>query len=100
VDLAAVTAETFRPHVGTAFRIATPPAHGGVIRLTDVQVLADQPRAPRSQPFSLIFVGPDEPRLDQQIYGLEHDVLGRLELFLVPIGQDPSSGLRYEAVFN
>jgi hypothetical protein len=37
--------------------------------------------------------------LPQRIYRLEHDELGALDLFLVPIGRD-DSGVRYEAVFT
>ncbi len=48
---------------------------------------------PEGQPrlqFSLVFRGPLEPVLPQAIYGLEHDALGHLDLFLVPIG--PAEG--------
>jgi hypothetical protein len=100
MDLAAATAETFRPHIGTDFHIANPSADGGVIRLTDVQVTGVQPHAPRTEPFSLVFLGPGDPRLDQGMYELRHDALGPLELFLVPIGYEAGGGLRYEAVFN
>jgi hypothetical protein len=36
--------------------------------------------------------------LPQATYPVEHDELGRMEIFLVPIGPD-GSGMRYEAVF-
>ena len=48
--------------------------------------------------FALVFRGPLEPVLPQATYAVEHDELGRLEIFLVPIGPD-GSGMRYEAVF-
>jgi len=48
--------------------------------------------------FSLVFVGPPEPQLPQATYVVEHAELGRLDVFLVPIGRTPE-GLRYEAVF-
>jgi hypothetical protein len=38
------------------------------------------------------------PPLPQHIYALEHTSLGKLELFLVPIGPD-ERGMRYQAVF-
>jgi hypothetical protein len=50
-------------------------------------------------PFSLVFRGPLEPLLPQGIHRLEHDALGELDLFLVPIGPD-EAGTRYEAVFG
>ncbi len=57
------------------------------------------PDAERRQPFSLIFRGPKEPILAQRIYALEHGTMGRLEIFLVPIGPD-DAGMCYQAVFS
>jgi hypothetical protein len=51
------------------------------------------------QQFSLVFRGPLEPVLPQQIHRLEHADLGVLTLFLVPLGPD-STGMRYEAAFG
>ena len=53
----------------------------------------------REQPFSLLFRGPLRPLLPQQITTLEHDTLGVLEIFIVPVGPD-EYGQRYEAIFN
>ncbi len=53
----------------------------------------------RRAPFSLVFRGPGEPVLTQRIYALDNETLGRLEIFLVPIGP-VDEGMRYEAVFN
>jgi hypothetical protein len=55
----------------------------------------------RRQPFSLVFRGPNNPLLSQQIYPVEHPVLGTLGIFLVPLGPegDPK-GLHYQAIFN
>jgi hypothetical protein len=49
--------------------------------------------------FSIILVGPNDRFIDQQMYPLKHDVLGEVDLFLVPIGRE-TDGFRYEAVFN
>ena len=51
------------------------------------------------EPFNLLFRGPLEPFLEQQMVVLQHDELGQLELFLVPVGQD-DQGYYYEAVFG
>jgi hypothetical protein len=48
--------------------------------------------------FSLVFRGPLEPVLPQAIYGLDHDALGHLDLFLVPIGA-AAGAMRYQAAF-
>ena len=49
--------------------------------------------------FSLIFLGPGDKFLQQKLYDLEHDTLGRNTIFLVPISED-ERGFSYEAVFN
>ena len=53
----------------------------------------------REEPFSLVLAGPRAPLLPQATYALRHPVLGAIEVFLVPIGQDAESS-RYEATFN
>jgi hypothetical protein len=37
--------------------------------------------------------------LPQQIYSLDHASMGRLSIFLVPIGAD-AGGTQYEAIFS
>jgi hypothetical protein len=87
-----VDADTFEPHVGSDFGVG-----GGALRLDEVTRLAPSPGSPREVPFSLVFVvAPGSAgSLPQQTHVLSHEVLGDLEIFLVPIGPD-----RYEAVFN
>ena len=92
------TAATFAPHRGSEFQL-TEHASGRALRLDEVTAYGGQPGAPRSDPFTLVFSG-DGPVLDQRTYRLEHAVLGALEIFLVPIGQDADGRVRYEAVFN
>ncbi len=50
-------------------------------------------------PFSLLFAARDPRVLEQKIYRLQHDDLGALQIFLVPIGKD-ADGVLYQAVFN
>ena len=58
--------------------------------------LIEIPREPGGRaPFSLVFQGGPSPPLPQRIYAVEHDRVGALEIFLVPIAAD-----RYEAVFT
>lgn len=47
--------------------------------------------------FRLEFLGPHQPILPQAIYPL-HIAEERMEIFIVPIGQEPG-GVRYEAIF-
>lgn len=97
------TPATFTPHVGTAFRISFT---DGSLELTldAVEPLGTREPRPgvpdlRTEPFSLVFLGPLRPVLPQRTWDLAHPVLGTQEVFLVPLG--PKEGrMRYEAVFN
>jgi hypothetical protein len=90
---------TFEPYLETRFAVYDGDEH----RLHVDLIRAERPASARpdaARPFSLVFRGPMEPILQQQIYRLECKGLAEpLDLFLVPIGPD-ASGMRYEAVFN
>ncbi len=49
--------------------------------------------------YSFVLLGPNEKFLGQGMRHIRHEVLGELDLFLVPIGQN-ESGTSYEVVFN
>ncbi len=53
----------------------------------------------KRRPFSILFRAPKETNLPQGIYQVEHEKMGTLELFLVPIMPDENGNL-YESVFN
>jgi hypothetical protein len=95
-----LTIDTFTPLVGTAFRARTDTDGVVDLRLVEVRPLGHQPQAPRVEPFALEFVGSADVPLDQRTWRLDHESLGAVEIFLVPIGSDPAEGYRYEAVFN
>ncbi len=52
------------------------------------------------QAFSVLFVGPAQPILPQRIYRIEHEKMGELDLFLVPLGPNRDGLMRYEIVFT
>jgi hypothetical protein len=85
--LEGLTAETFAPHVGSAFAVA-----GGSLVLHAIRDGGPAPSADLRAPFALEFSGQVE--LEQAIHELDHPALGRLEIFLVRTG--PAT---YEAVF-
>ena len=90
----------FLPCVGHAFHVEA----GGqrvAFELIEATALSagKRPVTVRGEPFSLVFRAPATFNRDQGIYELQHDGLGALSIFLVPIGRD-ATGLRYEAVFN
>jgi hypothetical protein len=85
--------DDFAPLRGERFRIAAGDAAPFDAELVEVTEI---PREPGGRvPFSLVFEGGPTPPLPQRIYHVEHDDLGAIEIFLVPIAAD-----RYEAVFT
>ena len=96
MNLTDATHELFNDVVGDSFSIVAEGATA--IELASVEVRPSPDSAARA-PFILTFQGPVEALLPQSIYVLEHNKLGQLEIFLVPIAQDDHHVL-YEAVFN
>jgi hypothetical protein len=91
----------FNPHLNETFRVHLDAFGVEPIELELVHVAeAGQSSRPQARPpFSIQFLGPPSSQyLVQHIYPLEHPGMGRLDLFLVPLG--PESGrMRYEAIF-
>jgi hypothetical protein len=101
VDLSTARLADFTPWVGTEFRVAAGSGNAIALELVEAAPLTAGGTPPRPEPFSLIFRGPQDGPLDQRIHALEHDRLGRLDLFLVPIGPGTDGkGPYYQAVFN
>jgi len=70
------------------------------LTLVEVRPLPPQPYPGMTRaPFSLTFRGASQVVLPQKLYSLTHATLGRLELFLVPVGRD-GQGVLYQALFN
>ena len=88
-----LTIDDFRPLEGQRFRIAPDGAEPFEVELVEVTEIPGDPGG--RAPFSLVFQGGPNPPLEQGIYRVEHDGLGELEIFLVPIAVD-----RYEAIFT
>jgi hypothetical protein len=91
--LETLTAADFAALRGDRFRITPQGAPPFDAQLVEVEELAREPGG--RAPFSLVFKGGPSPPLPQRIYRVEHDELGAVEIFLVPIAPD-----RYEAVFT
>jgi hypothetical protein len=98
-----LTVDDFAPRVGETFSIDA--GEAGTIELELTSARTQDPKADAvgddgvRSPFTLLFRGPAEPVLAQQICPLENETLGRLDIFLVPLGQTPG-GVDYEAVFS
>lgn len=86
--------QTFAIHYGAAEPLRA--------ELVEVALLGEAPTrqgAPQRAPFSIILRGPMRPILPQRIYRIEHEQMGALDIFIVPIGPD-QAGMCYEAIFN
>lgn len=109
-SLETLTDEDFRDVKGSRFQLTiegTDPGRRVDFELADVTLAARISAASLRTPFSVLFHGPIQPVLRQGIYRLEHDKLGVLELFIVPVGPDEPAtpgeqptAMRYEAVFG
>jgi hypothetical protein len=110
-SLETLTAEDFRGHHGTRFKLTGQSPEGGSAvsveaELADVSEHPPGPPGTSRTPFSVLFNGPLEPVLPQGIYRLEHEQFGSVELFLVPVGPQTASpgkaptAMGYEAVFG
>ncbi|MEH3052927.1 MAG: hypothetical protein PGN13_02825 [Patulibacter minatonensis] len=96
MNLAELTVDAFAPLVGSTF----------VLRAADGEIQAELVGATPSPhpvpegiraPFTLTWIGPPEPRLQQGIHAVEHPRLAEpIELFLVPVGP-PTDAPEYEA---
>ena len=91
----------FSEHRGSEFRIHVAPDREEVLTLIEVKRLGPdgggRPGAPEQ--FSVIFRGGAGDHLPQRTYPMDHETLGKFELFIVPIGPD-DQGMRYQAVFG
>jgi hypothetical protein len=90
----------FAAHLGSAFRLRQP--DGAALELVLLEATAHPhlpPQPGRRRGFSLVFRSALSGRLPQGIYRLDHEAVGAMEVFLVPIGPR-EGGMCYEAVFN
>ena len=91
-----LTHEQFAENLNTKFHVSSDGTQIVELELAEVselKLIATQ------EQFSVAFRGPRDRFLTQGTRPLEHEKLGRFELFLVPVREDPE-GYYYEAVFN
>lgn len=95
-----LTEKEFSKHVNTKFQLELDEQTPFELELVEVKGYVAAPTDQAGlERFSAYFVGPAEHYLPQKVYSLQHDKMGELDIFLVPIGQD-ERGFLYEAVFN
>ena len=97
-----LTVDDFAPAVGQAFVIDAGVAGIIELELTEASTYSQAPPVDDSgsrSPFHLLFRGPPDPVLAQQICRLENATVGTLEIFIVPVGRT-DAGTDYEAIFT
>ena len=88
--------DDFAGQSNTSFRLFFDEATIADVALIEVSELS---RRPRQESFSLLFLAPPNAPALQQIFRVEHPVLGAFELFMVAVGRN-EKGVEYEAIFN
>ncbi len=90
-----LTHEAFAENLNTKFHVS---ADDTMVELEMAEV-SELKQFGTQEQFAVVFRGPRDRFLGQGIRSLEHDKLGKCDLFLVPIRED-AEGYCYEAVFN
>lgn len=96
VDLAKLSVSDFSSHLDAVFEMQ---AAGAIVPLKLAKAESVGQAVREGGAFSLLFVAPSGPFLPQAIYPVSHPTLGRLDIFLVPVGP-VSGGNGYQAVFT
>ena len=97
--LESLTVDAFSTRIGERFSLVADAGTTLPIELIHATTLGSSGSARGRTPFSILFRGPLTPVCPQRIYRLEHESMGNLDLFLVPIGPR-DGGMVYEAIFT
>jgi hypothetical protein len=92
--------KAFKSQLGTTFTIND---QTGKVKTTLVDVTSFASRkeaAAGKEGFSLLFRGPQDIRLQQNTYLIEHEELGLLSFLIVPVLQTRNKRPYYEAIIN
>ena len=87
------TRDEFAQQLNTKFSLPPPGVDLVLVEVSDLLT------RPHQEQFSILFFAPIVEPFGQGLFELQHEQLGTLRLFLVPVSQD-EKGVSYEAVFN
>lgn len=90
--------EHFAGRLNETFRAALKEGDIGFVLVEARPLPAAMPGAARD-PFSLVFRNDSALLFPQQIYRMNHELVGSFDVFLVPVARD-RDGFLYQAVFN
>ncbi|HZV35423.1 MAG TPA: hypothetical protein VFB72_12695 [Verrucomicrobiae bacterium] len=103
VPLESLTKEKFANALNTQFRVlidSAAPVELQLVEVTAAPTVASSGRdAGLFESYSLMFAGPGERFLPQKMYSFEHEIIGRFDLFIVPVGREGGT-FKYQAIFN
>jgi len=92
--------EDFSDKVGQIFSITFDDAPAIAMTLAEAELMPSSLKGADVRPaFSLVFLIDVPKMLPQQLYRVEQEALGQMDLFLVPVGKKPD-GFEYQAMFN
>jgi len=94
--------------LNTPFRIQAAPGRTIHVTLAEVKTRPERPLKPGRRPppdagyekFSLFFSGARADLVRQNVYSVEHETLGRFDLFLVPVCTRNPAKIDYEVVVS
>ena len=89
---------TFEPLVEQVFQAAVD-GKTWEFQLVQAKPLRAFPDTPRQDPFLLLFRAPKSCDLGQGSLQMDHDQLGTINLFVVPVKSD-EEGVYFESIFN
>ena len=90
----------FKRCINTTFRAHVPGADAQLLKLVKVSFWHPEPVTTTDREcFSNFFTGPTRNQLIQGAYIVEHESLGKFQMFVVPIGKKDGEFV-YEALFN
>ncbi|HYH21253.1 MAG TPA: hypothetical protein VD995_21815 [Azospirillum sp.] len=95
-----LTIDDFADKIGQPFKIKFEDDVEIDLALTKVELGKHKLPGAARDPFSVIFSGPENLRLSQGTFPLEHETLGSLPIFIVPVGQNADGTISYQAVFS
>lgn len=96
--LETLTKDTWDKYLNQTFQIEIAEGQALPLILDEVSGYGRNSDASR-EAYTLLFHGPLQPILPQRIYRMANQLMGEMDIFLVPIGMD-SVGMRYEAIFS
>jgi hypothetical protein len=88
--------DKFAEALGSTFVIKSADGRTLDLELKEVSEIRERPH---QQSFSIVFLVPESFTVEQGLYDIEHESLGGMQLFIVPVGMNDSR-MMLEAVFN